>query len=58
MAKQAYEVRLDANDHCHADEDAKLPDMKAAAKCTDFVLALGDFLFVLPARVQRGLSNE
>jgi len=28
-----------------------------ARKCVDFVIALAQFLFVLPARVQRGLAD-
>lgn len=58
MAKWAHDVRLDANDQRHADQNAQLPDKEAAKRCIDFILALGDFLFVLPARVQRGLSNK
>ena len=57
MAKWAHEVRLDANEPRHAEEEVSLPDEADARKCVDFVLALGQFLFVLPARVQRGLAN-
>jgi len=56
MARWAHEVRLDANDPRHADEKALLPDETDARKCMEFALALGQFLFVLPARVQRGLN--
>jgi hypothetical protein len=57
MAKWAHDVRLDANDQRHADENATMPDAADARKCVDFAKALGEFLFVLPARVQRGLAE-
>ncbi|MGG7596803.1 DUF4145 domain-containing protein [Pseudomonas sp. WC1] len=58
MAAWAHEVRLDANDQRHADELAELPDESDARKSIDFVTALGQFLFVLPARVQRGRGKD
>ncbi|AVS86279.1 DUF4145 domain-containing protein [Paracidovorax avenae] len=57
MAKWAHDVRLDANDQRHADESSPLPDQEQAKKCVDFALAFGQFLFVLPARVQRGINS-
>jgi hypothetical protein len=57
MAKWAHEVRLDANDQRHADDSAPLPDQAQARKCVDFAIALGDFLFTLPARVERGIAG-
>jgi hypothetical protein len=57
MAQWAHDVRLDANDQRHANEDAALPDAADARKCVDFATALGQFLFVLPARVERGLAE-
>jgi hypothetical protein len=57
MAQWAHEVRLDANDQRHIEEELPLPNEKDAKKCVDFVLALGEFLFVLPAKVQRGLKE-
>lgn len=57
MAKWAHEVRLDANDPRHADEKTPLPDGTGARKAVDFAQALAQFLFVLPARVQRGLAE-
>ena len=54
MGEWAHDVRLDANDQRHSDEDASLPDQLAASKVIDFASALGEFLFVLPSRVQRG----
>jgi hypothetical protein len=57
MAQWAHEVRLDANDQRHADDSASLPTLDDAKRCVDFALALGEFLFVLPSRVNRGLAD-
>ena len=54
MAAWAHEVRLDANDQRHADEEAALPDEADAEKSIEFAIALAQFLFVLPARVSQG----
>ena len=54
MAAWAHEIRLDANDQRHADEEADLPDAANASKAIDFANALAQFLYVLPARVERG----
>ncbi len=56
MAQWAHEVRLDANEQRHADDAVPLPDETQAKKSIEFALALGQFLFVLPARVQRGIG--
>jgi len=56
MATWAHQVRLDGNDQRHADEDAGLPSQKDAERCVDFAIALGQFMFVLPARVTRGIE--
>ncbi len=58
MAKWAHEIRLDANDQRHADEEATLPTSEDAEKVINFALALAEFLFVLPAKIQRGLEND
>ncbi len=57
MAKWAHEVRLDANDQRHADVDAVLPKEEDARRVVEFVEALAEFLFILPLRVQRGISS-
>ena len=54
MAAWAHEIRLDANDQRHADESAGLPTQAETEKCIAFTKALGEFLFVLPSRVERG----
>jgi len=57
MSDWAHEVRLDANDQRHADEEASLPSTEDAQRCVDFAKAFGEFLFVLPSRVKRGLRD-
>ena len=54
MAKWAHEVRLDANDQRHADENASLPSRDDAERVIEFTQALAQFLFVLPAMVTHG----
>ncbi|MEE4102978.1 DUF4145 domain-containing protein [Pseudomonas viridiflava] len=60
MALWAHEVRLDANDQRHADEDedAVMPNEADASKAIEFVTALAQFLFVLPARVAQGRGHQ
>ncbi|HEX8978475.1 MAG TPA: DUF4145 domain-containing protein [Parasulfuritortus sp.] len=57
MAAWAHEIRLDANDQRHADEGASLPGTADAQKAIEFANALAQFLYVLPARVERGRKN-
>lgn len=57
MATWAHEIRLDANDQRHADDAASLPSEDDAKRVIDFAQALGMFLFVLPARVLRGIQG-
>lgn len=57
MAQWAHEVRLDANEQRHADESVSLPTPADAKRCVEFAVALGQFMFVLPARVQKGLAD-
>ena len=54
MSAWAHEIRLDANDQRHADEEAALPTELDARKAIAFAQALAEFLYVLPARVKRG----
>lgn len=56
MAQWAHDVRLDANDERHADETMPLPGAEDARRAVDFAMALGQFMFVLPARVKRGIA--
>ena len=57
MARWAHEVRLDANDQRHADEAMPLPQQADAKRAVDFALALAQLMFVIPARVQRGIED-
>jgi hypothetical protein len=57
MAAWAHEIRLDANDQRHADEEAILPSAADSAKVIEFAGALAQFLYVLPARVDRGRKS-
>lgn len=56
MGVWAHQIRLEANDQRHADEKADLPTRQDAERCIDFAFALAQFLFVLPSRVQKGLT--
>lgn len=56
MAQWAHDVRLEANDQRHADEGAPLPTQDDAKRAIEFASALAQFMFVLPARVQRGIK--
>ena len=57
MASWAHDIRLDANDQRHADENSPLPNAADAEKAIEFASALAQFLFVLPARVARGRKS-
>lgn len=54
MAAWAHEIRLDANDERHADDNATLPSKEDGERVIEFASALAQFLYVLPARVARG----
>lgn len=58
MKKWAHQIRIDANDQRHADLAAALPTQEDARRCIDFAEALGEFLFVLPSRVTRGIQSS
>ena len=58
MSKWAHAVRLDANAQRHADNTISKPTETEAKRSIDFAMALAEFLFVLPARVEKGLSGE
>jgi hypothetical protein len=57
MASWAHAVRLDANDQRHTDETSALPTMTDAQRVLDFAITLAQIMFVLPARVARGLDD-
>lgn len=58
MSQWAHDIRLDANDERHADTAHTGATAEDAQRCLDFADALADLLFVLPARVKRGLKQE
>ena len=58
MAAWAHAVRLDANDQRHADEATELPTIADAQRVLAFAATLAQIMFVLPARVARGLQGE
>ena len=58
MAKWAHDVRLDANDERHSDESAIMPTEDDANRTIDFVTAFAEYLFVLPAKIKRGMRQE
>lgn len=57
MGMWAHEVRLDANDQRHADQEALLPTEAEARRAIEFVKALALFMFILPSRVKVGLAE-
>ena len=57
MGTWAHEVRLDANEQRHADEDFEIPDEEDAKRVIEFTKALALFLFVLPKMVKRGIAD-
>lgn len=56
MATWAHQVRLDANAQRHADENVAHPVEADAQQTLEFALALGEYLFILPSRVKRGIE--
>ncbi|MBN2609931.1 MAG: DUF4145 domain-containing protein [Bacteroidales bacterium] len=58
MAKWAHQVRLDANEQRHADDNFIMPTENEAKKVIEFTLALAEFLFVLPSRVNKGIEDS
>lgn len=54
MGEWAHAVRLSANNPRHADLDEPHASLEEAKASIDFARALGQFLFVLPARIERG----
>lgn len=57
MEKWAHAVRLEANSQRHSDENFSLPSEYQAKKVIDFVMALGQFLYVLPSKVRSGINE-
>lgn len=56
MGEWAHQVRLGSNRPRHADENAPHVSPDEARQSVEFADALGTFLFVLSARIERGLD--
>ena len=56
MGKWAHRIRLEANRPRHSDDEAPHITAEEASQLIDFADALAQFLFVLPARVEKGLQ--
>jgi len=54
MGEWAHSVRLGSNRPRHADDDNPHVSLEEAAQSIEFAKTLAHFLFVLPARVERG----
>lgn len=57
MSQWAHQIRLEANDQRHADDNASLPTEVDVKRVVEFAIALGEFLFVLPNRVQTAIEK-
>jgi Domain of unknown function (DUF4145) len=57
MRDWAHEIRLSANDPRHADEDFEGSTKRDAEQTLAFAQALGEYLYVLPARVKKWKSK-
>lgn len=57
MAQWAHNVRLGANRPRHADSERPHVSPEEARQSVDFAEALGQFLFVLTAKVDRGIKE-
>ena len=57
MGQWAHAARLEANRPRHADEGDPHVTKEEAKQAVEFAGALAEFLFVLPARVQKGLEK-
>ncbi|MDP3896768.1 MAG: DUF4145 domain-containing protein [Mesorhizobium sp.] len=56
MAKWAHSVRLEANRPRHADKEQPHVSPEEAKQSVEFAEALGNFLFVLTAKISRGIE--
>ena len=56
MGAWAHEVRLGSNRPRHADDENPHVSEREAGQSVEFAEALGNFLFVLTARIERGIE--
>lgn len=57
MAKWSHQVRLEANEQRHADDELELPTVEQAKQGIEFSKTLAEILFVIPAKVTRGIED-
>lgn len=57
MRQWAHDIRLDANDQRHADTEAAHSTQEDHHRQLEFAKMLGHILYVLPARVKRGIDR-
>ena len=57
MGQWAHRVRLDANGQRHSDMEDEMPTIEDAQQGIEFTKALAELLFVLPAKVSKGLKD-
>lgn len=57
LAVWAHAVRLELSDPRQAGAGAALPTIEQARHAIAFAMALGQFMFVLPSRVRRGIQE-
>lgn len=57
MKDWAHEIRMDANYQRHADKDVELPTTKDAEKTIAFTQALAQFMFEIPAKIDKGIKD-
>jgi hypothetical protein len=57
MGKWAHAVRLEANRTRHADSEEPHASAEQAVQAVEFAEALGEFVYVLSARVRTGLTK-
>ena len=58
MALWAHEVRLDANDERHADENSELPESQDAERSVAFAQEFAEYLYVIPSRINRARGAD
>lgn len=57
MSEWVHQIRLEANDQRHADENSSLPTQDDAKRIVEFAFPLAEFLYVLRNRVNKGIEN-
>lgn len=58
MGKWAHQIRLESNNPRHADKDSQPATLTDAKRSVEFAKVLGEFLFILPSKVEKGIQNS